>query len=95
MNSENAKDILSFHEYFKRNEIFMRLPNLVLEYDKAIRSCADDPEKMSSFCTAEDDTLDDLYLQMVDWASLMATGEEYRIERIKKEEDKKNGRNKT
>jgi len=84
MNSEDTKGILSFREYFERNEIFMRLPNLVLEYDKAIKACANDPEKMSSFCTVQGDTLDDLYLQMVDWASLMATGEEYRITPIRK-----------
>lgn len=32
-----------------------------LAYDLAIASCADDPKKMSSFCTASGDTLDSLY----------------------------------
>jgi len=35
-----------------------------IEYDKAIESCAGDPEKMSSFCTAQGDNLDTLYY---DW----------------------------
>lgn len=35
-----------------------------IEYDKAIESCAGDPEKMSSFCTAQGDDLDTLYF---DW----------------------------
>lgn len=32
-----------------------------VEYDKAILSCANDPELMASFCTAEGGTLDTLY----------------------------------
>jgi len=35
-----------------------------LRYDAAIETCADDPERMASFCTAEGDDLDALYL---DW----------------------------
>lgn len=35
-----------------------------IEYDKAIEACAGDPEKMSSFCTAQGDDLDALYF---DW----------------------------
>ena len=35
-------------------------------YDRAIRKCANDPEKMASFCTAQGDSLDDLYM---DWMS--------------------------
>ena len=34
------------------------------KYDNAIRLCADDPDKMSSYCTAEGEDLDRLYL---DW----------------------------
>lgn len=34
------------------------------EYDRAIRKCANDPEKMASFCTAKGEDLDDLYM---DW----------------------------
>ncbi len=33
-------------------------------YDDAIRACADDPDKMASFCTAQGKDLDDLY---TDW----------------------------
>jgi len=32
-----------------------------LAYDQAIRACADDPDRMSTFCTAEGDDLDALY----------------------------------
>ena len=34
-----------------------------VEYDNAIRACADDPDKMSSHCTAEGDDLDTLYFR--------------------------------
>jgi hypothetical protein len=32
-----------------------------LTYDEAIRACADDPNKMASFCTTQGDDLDALY----------------------------------
>lgn len=32
-----------------------------VEYDAAINQCANDPSVMSSFCTAQGDTLDTLY----------------------------------
>lgn len=35
-------------------------------YDKAIRSCANDPDKMASYCTAAGEELDDLY---ADWVA--------------------------
>lgn len=44
------------------------LAEAVLAYDAAIKSCADDPEKMASFCTAEGDDLDKLYFDMVNAA---------------------------
>ncbi len=34
------------------------------KYDEAIAACGNDPAKMASFCTAQGDTLDALYL---DW----------------------------
>ena len=37
-----------------------------IRYDEAIRACADDPDKMASYCTAEGDDLDKLY---DDWMS--------------------------
>jgi hypothetical protein len=40
-----------------------------LMYDKAIRSCAYEPEKMASFCTAEGDNLDALYDAWISKAS--------------------------
>ena len=40
----------------------------VLAYDAAIRSCANDPEKMASFCSAEGDDLDMLYAHMLNAA---------------------------
>ena len=35
-----------------------------LEYDKAMTACANDPNKMASFCTSAGENLDRLYL---DW----------------------------
>ena len=40
--------------------------NAALAYDRAIQACAGDPEKMSSFCTAQGDDLDALYFAWVD-----------------------------
>lgn len=40
-----------------------------LAYDAAIKSCANNPEQMASFCTAQGDTLDDLYFE---WQELSA-----------------------
>jgi hypothetical protein len=37
-------------------------------YDLAIQSCANDPQKMASFCTAQGDTLDTLYAAMLEAA---------------------------
>ncbi len=37
-----------------------------IRYDKAIKECAGDPDIMASYCTAEDESLDTLYL---DWMS--------------------------
>lgn len=36
-----------------------------LAYDKAIRSCGNDPERMSSFCTVSGEDLDTLYFSWV------------------------------
>ena len=36
-----------------------------IKYDDAIRSCANDPHTMSSFCTAQGDTLDTLYSEWI------------------------------
>lgn len=44
------------------------LADAVLAYDAAIYSCANDPDKMASFCTAQGDDLDALYLSMVNKA---------------------------
>lgn len=38
-----------------------------LVYDQAIRACANDPDRMSSFCTAEGNDLDALYFA---WMSM-------------------------
>ena len=40
------------------------------KYDDAIRECADDPDKMATFCTARGDDLDDLYM---DWIAKVTT----------------------
>lgn len=41
------------------------LRRAVLAYDAAIISCANDPDRMSSYCTVQGDSLDDLYLRMI------------------------------
>jgi hypothetical protein len=37
-------------------------------YDAAIQQCADSPEKMASFCTAQGDDLDALYAHWINLA---------------------------
>jgi hypothetical protein len=49
-------------------QMHKELARAVLAYDEAIQSCADDPETMSSFCTAQGDNLDDLYFRMMEYA---------------------------
>lgn len=44
---------------------YRELAQAAIDYDTAIRSCADDPEKMSSFCTAAGDDLDTLYSRWI------------------------------
>jgi hypothetical protein len=39
-----------------------------IAYDEAIHGCANDPERMASFCTAQGDDLDALYLAWLDAA---------------------------
>ncbi len=41
--------------------LLLKACHAAVEYDKAIRSCANEPEKMASFCTAQGQNLDDLY----------------------------------
>lgn len=41
-----------------------------LAYDEAIRACANDPEKMASFCSAHGDNLDSLYAKWITLARL-------------------------
>lgn len=43
----------------------------VLAYDAELEACANDPEKMASHCTAQGQTLDDLYARMVGVARTM------------------------
>lgn len=45
-----------------------KLAEAVLAYNKAIQSCANDPKRMASFCTAQGDELDALYFKMVNLA---------------------------
>jgi len=48
-----------------------------IAYDKAINTCADTPDAMSSYCTAQGDTLDTLY---ADWITKSrAVLAEYRV----------------
>ncbi len=46
-----------------------QLATASLAYDEAIRACADDPERMSSFCSAQGDDLDALYANWMRLAS--------------------------
>lgn len=53
-----------------------------IAYDEAIRSCADDPKKMASFCTAEGESLDALYAAWIVAArGAVALGEKAKGER--------------
>ena len=56
-NEANAHLIAAAPELLEAAESAMR-------YDKAIRSCANDPDRMASYCTAEGEGLDTLYC---DW----------------------------
>lgn len=84
------------------DKILKQLAEYVIDYDKVITSCANDPEKMSSFCTAQGEDLDDLYFNMV-CVAYQAMGKRFtitlecksqyedaleRIERYKKIKDK-------
>lgn len=46
------------------HEDFVSAAKAAVAYDKAIMSCANNPAKMATFCTAEGDDLDSLY---ADW----------------------------
>ncbi len=50
--------------------LWRMLADHVLAYDAAIQACANDPERMASFCTANGDDLDMLYHRMVEAAGL-------------------------
>jgi uncharacterized protein YqfA (UPF0365 family) len=39
----------------------IEVARLAVAYDSAIQACANNPDAMTSHCTAEGDTLDDLY----------------------------------
>jgi hypothetical protein len=59
-------------EQKRRLDVFedlLRAARAALAYDAAIRSCADEPGKMASFCTAEGSTLDMLYADWCDTAA--------------------------
>lgn len=51
-----------------------KLAAAVLAYDKAIESCANDPAKMASFCSAQGDNLDMLYHAMLTAARAVVGG---------------------
>jgi len=50
------------------DDLIFNLTDAILDYDEAIKECANDPKKMSTYCTAQDESLDDLYEQMVELA---------------------------
>lgn len=54
-----------------RDEALRELAEACLAYDRAIESCADNPAKMASFCSAQGDDLDTLYFR---WRDLAKAG---------------------
>lgn len=80
--ASNARE-LAFRDHYvhlsgyvgKHNpNVFAAAPALLeaaaaaLRYDQAIRACAGNPARMSSFCTVEGDDLDTLYADWIDKA---------------------------
>lgn len=60
------------------NDTAVQACRYVLEYDRAIRSCGNDPNKMDGFCTAKGETLDLLYWRMMQTAYKALQQEESR-----------------
>jgi hypothetical protein len=60
----------------KAEQEIATLAAAVEAYDRAVESCANDPERMASFCSAEGEDLDRLYLRMRDLAkAVLSKGE--------------------
>lgn len=65
---ENARRFgMSFDSGVAREEESTALKSCraAIKYDAAIKSCADDPDKMSSYCTAANGSLDALYAEWI------------------------------
>lgn len=63
------------------------LAKRVIDYDNAIESCGNDPDKMSSLCTAQGDDLDTLYFMMVDAAKAIKRDETIPSPLARRDED--------
>ena len=50
------------------NQKLLKACKHAIKYDKAIESCGNEPKKMSSYCTAEGETLDKLYSKWIESA---------------------------
>jgi hypothetical protein len=46
-------------------ELLIKSAEAAIAYDRAIQGCANDPDKMSSYCTAQGDDLDTLYFNWI------------------------------
>jgi hypothetical protein len=58
-------------ELSKATPVLLDAARAAVKYDDAIRSCGNDPQKMSSFCTAQGEDLDKLYFE---WMTLARKG---------------------
>lgn len=61
-------------QHVTAQETLLVLAREVVAYDEAIQACANDPERMSSFCTAEGEDLDTLFLRAVTLARFVVLG---------------------
>jgi hypothetical protein len=61
----------------RAREALLELTNATLAYDTAIFACSNDPDKMSSFCSAQGDDLDTLY---ADWMAAARKASAYLAE---------------
>ena len=62
----SSEEALEFAKQLPEVAALVEACEASIRYDAAIQSCADDPDKMSSYCAAAGDDLDTLY---GDWLS--------------------------
>lgn len=64
--AEVEAGLAEFREARATVEALIEAAEAASRYDDAIQSCANEPERMASFCTAEGDDLDFLYSDWID-----------------------------